>query len=85
MIALGRIVAGDTIVAVGTLMLTFTDFESSLLIVSGLETCMSEVDWVLLSDPDGRGHMYEDGTCVQGIPTVGTVEAGPEKRAVGVD
>jgi hypothetical protein len=37
MIALDGIVAVERIVAVGTLMLTFTHFESSSLIISGYE------------------------------------------------
>lgn len=37
MMALDGIVAVDRIVAVGTLMLTFTGFESSSLIISGDE------------------------------------------------
>jgi hypothetical protein len=90
MIALDRIVAGDTIVAVGTLMLTFTDFESSSLIVSGLETCVSEADRVLLSDPDGRGHMYKDGTRVQGDFDSrdgggGSIEAGGRRRLIDIN
>jgi hypothetical protein len=49
---------------------------------------VSEADRVLLPGPNGRGHMYEDGTCVQGDSDSwdrGGGEAGGRRRLIDVN